>query len=84
MVPWCQYDRIFVLCVNSLSPEESDDLSGSDEDFEPNMRKTKRKKGPAPGDTVTVSAFSLRQTAKLSVFWLRVYVSHSNCKIIKV
>ncbi|KAM9457338.1 cohesin subunit SA-3 isoform 1-T1 [Clarias gariepinus] len=41
--------------LESLSPVESDDLSGSDEDFEPNMRKTKRKKGPAPGDTVTLS-----------------------------
>ncbi|KAB5554165.1 hypothetical protein PHYPO_G00047050 [Pangasianodon hypophthalmus] len=33
--------------LDSLSPEEPDDVSGSDENFEPVMKNTKRKQGPA-------------------------------------
>ncbi|XP_060757256.1 cohesin subunit SA-1 [Neoarius graeffei] len=33
--------------LDSLSPEEPDDVLGSDEDFEPNVKAAKRKQGPA-------------------------------------
>ncbi|XP_017309169.1 cohesin subunit SA-1 isoform X4 [Ictalurus punctatus] len=39
--------------LDSLSPEEPDDVLGSDEDFEPNMKNTKRKQGPVPGATLS-------------------------------
>lgn len=52
------------MCVDSLSPEEPDDVLGSDEDFEPNVKAAKRKQGPALEATVSINASSLNSGNK--------------------
>lgn len=40
------------VCIDSLSPAVSEDILGSDEDFDPNIKNAKRKQGPAQGESV--------------------------------